>query len=75
MINIGQMEKALVHSSPSSASNLLPAASTSTNAAEAQGQGFVSQDLPVTKRLFAGDLDVNFGFLQPAHQSADLVVR
>jgi hypothetical protein len=38
------MEKALVHSSPSSASILLPAASTSTDAAEAPEtvEGFVS---------------------------------
>ena len=57
------MEKAPVHSSPSSASILLPAVSTSTDEAQETGQGFVSQDLPVTKRLFAGGIDVNFGFL------------
>ena len=36
MVNIGQMEKAPVHSSPSSASILLPVASASTDLAEAQ---------------------------------------
>ena len=39
VINIGQMEKALVHSSPSSASILPAVASTSTDAAEAQETG------------------------------------
>ena len=35
-VRVGQMQKALVHSWPFSASILLPAASTSTDAAEAQ---------------------------------------
>jgi hypothetical protein len=66
VINIGQMEKALVHSSPSSASILLPAASTSTDrkrCSRSRGKGFVHQDLPVAKRLFAADLYVNPWYL------------
>ena len=70
VINIGQMEKALVHSSPSSASVLLPVASTSTDAAEARkpGQGFVSQDLPVAKGYSRVASTSTLGFCNPRIQ-------
>ena len=74
---VEQMEKALVHSSPSSASILLPAVSASTDAAEAQEtvQGFVSQDLPVAGRLFADDPLRQLGFCNPHIQPVNLVVK
>jgi hypothetical protein len=63
------MQKALVHSQPSSASILLPAASTSTDRERCsrspgnRGKGFVLQDLPVAKGLFENGSHVNSGFL------------
>jgi hypothetical protein len=73
------MQKALVHSQPSSASILLPAASTSTDRERCsrspgnRGKGFVLQDLPVAKGLSEDGSHVNSGFLhlgcrEPAEQ-------
>ena len=59
------MQKALV---PSSASVLLPVASTPTDRERCsrspgnRGKGFVLQDLPVAKRLFADGSLVNLRF-------------
>jgi hypothetical protein len=71
------MEKALVHSSPSSTSILLPVASASTNAAKPRKpwQGVISQGLPVADRLFADDLYVNWGFCNPHIQPVNLVAK
>jgi hypothetical protein len=75
---VGEMQKALVYSSPSSASVLLPAASTSADRdrcsrSQETGASFASQDPPVAKRLFGNGSHVNSGFLhlgcrEPAEQ-------
>jgi hypothetical protein len=71
------MEKPLVHSSPSSALILLPAASTSTDAANAPGNRRKALS-PRTPLLPKGYLRVagtsTLGFCNPCSSSAGLVV-